>query len=46
MIENFFKYWEDFLSIIGVLVIVVILDLRYKMVLVNYYYPNIYIVGL
>ena len=43
MIEIFLKYWDE---ISGILVIVVILDPRYKMMLNNYYYPKIYTVGL
>ncbi|KAH9735790.1 BED-type domain-containing protein [Citrus sinensis] len=43
MIETFLKYWDE---ISGVLVMAVILDSRYKMMLINYYYPKIYVVGL
>ncbi|KAH9752027.1 BED-type domain-containing protein [Citrus sinensis] len=43
MIEIFLKYWDE---ISGVLVMIVILDPRYKMMLINYYYLKIYVVGL
>ena len=43
MIEIFLKYWDE---ISGILVMAVILDSRYKMMLINYYYPKIYAVGL
>ncbi|KAH9762677.1 BED-type domain-containing protein [Citrus sinensis] len=43
MIGKFLKYWDE---ISGVLVMAVILDPRYKMMLINYYYPKIYVVGL
>ncbi|KAH9801069.1 BED-type domain-containing protein [Citrus sinensis] len=43
MIGKFLKYWDE---INGVLVMAVILDPRYKMMLINYYYPKIYVVGL
>ncbi|XP_024038327.1 zinc finger BED domain-containing protein RICESLEEPER 3-like [Citrus clementina] len=37
------QYWDE---ISGVLLTAVILDQRYKMMLINYYYPKIYAVGL
>ncbi|KAH9770127.1 BED-type domain-containing protein [Citrus sinensis] len=43
MIGKFLKYWDE---ISGVLVMAVILYPRYKMMLINYYYPKIYVVGL
>ncbi|KAH9659476.1 BED-type domain-containing protein [Citrus sinensis] len=43
MIGKFLKYWDE---ISGVLVMAVILDPRYKMMLINYYYPKIYVVDL
>ncbi|KAH9673095.1 BED-type domain-containing protein [Citrus sinensis] len=43
MIGKFLKYWDE---ISGVLVMAVILDPRYKMMLINYYYLKIYVVGL
>ncbi|XP_024043240.1 zinc finger BED domain-containing protein RICESLEEPER 2-like [Citrus clementina] len=43
MIGKFLKYWDE---ISGVLGMAVILDPRYKMMLINYYYPKIYVVGL
>ncbi|KAH9707912.1 BED-type domain-containing protein [Citrus sinensis] len=43
MIGKFLKYWDE---ISGVLVMAVIFYPRYKMMLINYYYPKIYVVGL
>ncbi|KAH9671793.1 BED-type domain-containing protein [Citrus sinensis] len=43
MIGKFLKYWDE---ISGVLVMAVILNPRYKMMLINYYYRKIYVVGL
>ena len=41
MIGKFLKYWDE---ISGILVMTVIFYLRYKMMLINYYYPKIYAV--
>ena len=43
MIEKILKYWDE---ISRILVMTVILDPRYKMMLIDYYYPKIYAVGL
>ena len=42
MIAKFEKYWQE---IHGVLVMAVILNPRFKMVLIDYYFPKIYGVG-
>ncbi|KAH9657053.1 BED-type domain-containing protein [Citrus sinensis] len=39
MLEKFGKYWDE---IHGVMVVAVVLDPRYKMVLVDYFFPQIY----
>ncbi|KAH9686208.1 BED-type domain-containing protein [Citrus sinensis] len=39
MLEKFGKYWDE---IQGVMVVAVVLDPRYKMVLVDYFFPQIY----
>ncbi|KAH9752733.1 BED-type domain-containing protein [Citrus sinensis] len=39
MLEKFGKYWDE---IHGVMDVVVVLDPRYKMVLVDYFFPQIY----
>ena len=39
MLEKFRKYWDE---IHGVMVVAVVLDPKYKMVLVDYFFPQIY----
>lgn len=39
MLKKFGKYWDE---IHGVVAIVVVLDLKYKIVLVDYFFPQIY----
>ena len=39
MLEKFGKYWDE---IHGVMAVAVVLDPRYKMVLVDYFFPHIF----